>query len=202
MRVLVTAFEPYGEWPVNASHLCLQQLVQAMQDEPLPSTLEVVLRTYPVEFSGIRQRLWGDLQEGIDVALLMGQSPGAASVQLESIALNVGHEPKAYHQAPLVLEPAGPVAYRSELPLCDWADRLRTLGIPARVSYHAGTYLCNASLYYALHYAALHNSKLQATFLHLPFDLSQTLTTSKDTPSLPSAISAHTVHYLLKRLAG
>ena len=200
MRVLVTAFEPYGDWSANASHLCLQQLEKALQDEPLPATLEVITRTYPVEFSGMRDRLWADLQQNVDVALLMGQSPGSASVQLETIALNVGHEPQAYHQEPLVLEPNGPIAYRSALPLCDWAASLRTLNIPARVSYHAGTYLCNASLYWTLHYAVLHNSALQATFLHLPFDLSQTLSTSKDTPTLPSSISARAVHYLLKQL--
>ena len=69
----------------------------------------------------------------------------------------------------------GPLAYRSQLPLASWAQQLRSAGIPAQVSFHAGTYLCNALLYLSLHLAQRRGLRTQAAFIlssarHVPGD--------------------------------
>ncbi len=100
---------------------------------------------------------------------------------------------------PLDLE--GPVAYRSALPLGQWATQLREAGIPAEVSYHAGTYLCNATLYWSHLCAERMGLRTRSAFVHLPLDLSQTVGLTRATPALPTALSAAAVRRILSELA-
>lgn len=123
-------------------------MVELLRDRPHSPQPQIVTRRCPVDFAQVKQRLEHDLwSDDFDYAIHLGQAPGSSRIRLESIGVNVGgtsHEsPDGFR--PLV--PHGPVAYRSELPLPAWAKSLRQAGIPAQVSYHAGTYLCNALLY-------------------------------------------------------
>jgi len=147
-RVLLTAFEPYGPWTENAGWVLLQHLVQQLPSEP-----KVTTRLYPVDLATLRTRLSSDLRSHYDVALLLGQSPGSARFALESIAVNVALSAGALPEEATQLAADGPVAYRSSLPLEDWSRALRCQGIPATVSHHAGTYLCNAAFYLAHYFA-------------------------------------------------
>jgi pyroglutamyl-peptidase len=79
---------------------------------------------------------------------------------------------------------------------------LRKAGIPAAVSHHAGTYLCNAALYLTHHYAAQHGYKTRAAFIHLPLDMTQAALEPHGAPSLPAAVSAQGVGLILGRLGG
>jgi pyroglutamyl-peptidase len=94
----------------------------------------------------------------------------------------------------------GPVAYRAELPLADWAVKLRRAGIPAQVSYHAGTYLCNATLYWSQYLAERMALATESAFIHVPLDVSQVVNEPHGAASLPSVISAHAVRLILEEL--
>jgi pyroglutamyl-peptidase len=196
-RVLLTAFEPYGSWPDNSSLRCLAELTRSLEREPLAG-LSLATRIYPVDFPQVRLRLAEDLAVGIDVAIHLGQSPGATAILLEEVAVNLGSTPGEASCRPL--EGDAPLAYRSDLPLDDWAARLRQAGIPARVSYHAGTYLCNAALFWSLHLSAKNGWPTRSVFVHLPFDLPQAIAQPKDVPALPSAVTAVAVRCLLEWL--
>jgi pyroglutamyl-peptidase len=95
----------------------------------------------------------------------------------------------------------GPEAFRSGLPLGGWAVRLRESGIPAEISYHAGTYLCNATLYFSSYIAERLALKTKAAFVHLPLDLSQTASQVQGMASLPAATSAAGLRLILEDLA-
>jgi pyroglutamyl-peptidase len=194
-RVLLTAFEPYDRWSENASWLALMRVTAE-----LPSSVALTTRRYPVDFLAVRRRIAEDLAGGFDYAIHLGQHPRSAAVQLEAIAVNVGCDrPTPDTSNPL--EPDGPVAYRSSLPLSEWAAMLRSAGIPARVSHHAGTYLCNAALYWSCHLAAELRLPTRSAFLHLPLDTSQILAESGDVPSLPVELSAAAVRLILDSLS-
>jgi pyroglutamyl-peptidase len=194
-RVLITAFGPYRQWKENASWLALIELTR-----DLPSFPEIVTRLYPVDFDVVRQRLQQDLSSGFEYALHLGQAPGASSIQLEAIGINVkGASASDVHQ-PLPLIEEGPPAYRSDLPLGQWAAVLRDEGIPARVSYHAGTYLCNATLYLTHHLCQLHNWQTRATFIHLPLTAAQAISAEEETPSLPSSTAAWAIRLILEQI--
>src|SRR5690606_9152325 len=86
--ILLTAFEPYDDWAANASWLALVEFTRL-----LPPEVELVTRKYPVDFSKTRQVIEEDLLAlRPPLAIHLGQAPGAASIALEAIALNVrGH---------------------------------------------------------------------------------------------------------------
>ncbi len=193
--VLITAFEPYDRWKTNASWLALIQMTQNLPEQP-----EITTRLYPVDFAIMKQRLAEDMQGGYDFALHLGQAPGSGRIALEAIGLNVGGSSSqtADQFRPIVED--GPVAYRSALPLAEWSVKLRRAGIPAHVSYHAGTFLCNATLYYSCYLADQLGLATQSAFVHLPLDLSQTTGQLSDMASLPAAVSAAALHMILEDL--
>ena len=195
-RVLITAFEPYDRWPENSSWLTLVELTKS-----LPAAPQVTTRRYPVDFGAVKERLAQDLSAEYDVALHLGQSPGSSRVHLESVGLNVGGRSQQLPDEFQPLVDDGPAAYRSTLPLAEWANKLRTAGIPAQISYHAGTFLCNAMLYLTHHFAARQRLRTRATFIHLPLAPCQVLGERPDVPSLPVPAMAAAVGLILQELA-
>lgn len=195
--VLITAFEPYDRWDANSSWLALVELTKDLPSEP-----RVVTRRYPVDFAAVRERLAEDLAADYDYALHLGQSPGLARVHLEAFGLNIGGTSQQLAEEFQPLLPDGPAAYRSDLPLAGWAAKLRGAGIPAQVSYHAGTYLCNATLYLTHHLCRQRGWKTQAAFIHLPLATEQSVRERPDIASLPSAIVAQALRLILEELRG
>lgn len=155
-RILLTAFEPYHEWTENSSWLALMELTRWFD-----SRGQVVTRRYPADLVEMTHRLGEDLTAGYDYAIHLGQAPGTAAIKLETIALNAIDA-----ENPLVA--GAPVAYRTALPMARWAQRLSAEGIPAIVSHHAGTHLCNALSYFSLHLTEQRGLPTRCGFLHLP----------------------------------
>ncbi len=166
----------------------------------LPKSPEITTRLYPVDFAVVHERLEQDLQAGYDFALHLGQAPGASCIQLEAIGINVSATTATDPEQPRPLIPDGPVAYQSVLPLAHWAGLLRNAGIPARVSYHAGTYLCNATLYLTHYLCQRRGLNTQATFVHLPLTCSQALVSDRALPSVPSIVAADALRLILSQL--
>jgi len=195
LQILVTTFEPYDGWPDNASWLALVELTK-----DLPSSARIVTRRYPVDFQVARERLERDLQEDYDYALHVGQAPGSASIRLEAIGINVGGRSEQNPETFQPLVPDGPIGYRTDLPLAEWVLSLRKAGIPATVSYHAGTYLCNATLYLAHHFVRQHQLRTKMTFVHLPLDTSQSAKGPRELAALPASMSATALRLIIEDL--
>ncbi len=195
-RVLITAFGPYSQWLENSSWLALVELTRH-----LPSAPEITTRLYPVDLAVVTERLAQDLP-GQDYAIHLGQAPGTTCVQFEAIGINVGATSIHDLNQPQPLVPEGPVAYQSQLPLAAWAGLLRDAGIPARVSYHAGTYLCNATLYLTHFLCERHGWGTRATFVHLPLTVSQAIHTEngEQLPAMPSTTAADALRLILEEL--
>lgn len=196
MRLLITAFDPYDIWTENSSWLALVEFTRQ-----LPSDIKVVTRRYPVDFQALRERLTRDLKENYDFALHLGQAPGAAAIRLEAIGINVGGSSQELPDQHRALVADGPVAYRSALPLADWAALIREAGIPAMVSYHAGTFLCNATLYLSHYLAEQHGLRTQSAFVHLPLTRSQTACSHKELPGLAVQELAAALRLIVQQLA-
>jgi pyroglutamyl-peptidase len=193
-RVLITAFEPYDRWKANASWLALVELTKNLPAQP-----ELTTRLYPVDYDEVRKRLESDLAEGYDVALHLGQAPGSAAVQLEAVGINVAQQGTP-DGLPRPLVEGGPVAYQTSLPLARWTALLQAEGIPAQVSFHAGTYLCNAALYLSHHIAQTTRQPTRAAFLHLPLAPAQVAQDRPPMPSLPSELCAAAIRLILTSL--
>jgi pyroglutamyl-peptidase len=193
-RILVTAFAPFGTWRENGSELCLQQLLPLLRDQ-----YDVTSRVYPVEFHAARPLLESDLLKDFDLAIHLGQAQNTSRIRLEAVGLNVGSVPGRGESEMFGLVANGPAAYQTDLPLAMWAEILRAAGIPAYVSYHAGTYLCNATLYWAHHFLALNRAlRTQVCFIHVPLDISQVAGLPADYLTLPASLTASAVARLVE----
>ncbi|MFV1965694.1 MAG: pyroglutamyl-peptidase I [Pirellulaceae bacterium] len=193
--IFVTAFEPYDRWTENSSWLTLVEFTKQVERDA-----QITTRLYPVDFEAVRHRLDMDLDADYDFALHLGQLPGAAGIHLESIAVNVGSDS---HGAPGDFDPLvqdGPVAYRSELPLGPWAEMLRKAGIPTTLSYHAGTLLCNATMYLAHYHVEKKGFRTQTTFIHVPLDTGQAAREKKEMPTLPASVCAGALRMIVMEL--
>lgn len=191
-RILLTAFRPFDQWSENASWLALQAV---MRD--LPADADVTTRLYPVDYEEVRTRLEADLSTPYDVVLHLGQASGASSVRLEQFALNAARHRGASRYEVHALEEGAPAAYRSRLPLGEWAARLQTEGVPTELSLHAGDYLCNAAMYWSHYLIEAAGREPQVAFIHLPLDLSQAAQADRETPSLPVEISALAIRQIV-----
>ena len=192
MRVLLTAFEPYDSWDLNSSW---EALVTFLHHRGLPSG--VITRRYPVDLVELQRRLEKDLATGFDAVLHLGQAPGISRVQLEAIAVNVAGMTEATGDFFGPLVPNAPVAYRTTFPLDQWNLELRSSGIPSSVSFHAGTYLCNAALFLTHHWHAVHRRACSIGFVHLPLTPEQVLRSRRDLPSMPREQSAEAIGRLV-----
>jgi pyroglutamyl-peptidase len=193
--VLITAFEPYDEWQDNSSWLTLIELTKNLPDVP-----HITTRRYPVDFQQLRARLAKDLEDNYDFAIHLGQAPGCARIRFEAIGVNVAgpRDAKPEEYRPLVED--GPTAYRTALPLRIWTERLRRAGIPCEVSYHAGTFLCNAALYLSHYLAERQGRTTRSVFVHLPLDVTQTIDRTEEYPAVPRTTLATAIRLILDEL--
>ena len=192
MRVLLTAFEPYDVWEQNSSW---EALVTFLHHRGIPEG--VTTRRYPVDLVELQSRLEKDLSLGFDAILHLGQAPGISRVQMEAIALNVAGMTEAAGEFFGPLVPNGPVAYRTLFPLDHWNTELRSMGIPCSVSFHAGTYLCNAAMYLSHHWHAVRRRPCSIGFVHLPLTPEQILHSRRDLPSMPREQSSEAIDTIL-----
>lgn len=162
---LVTGFEPYGGMNLNPS----AEIARRM-DGAKVGGVSVVGRLLPVDIAKLDAALKDALADVDPVAvILLGLAPGETCIRLERVALNLADFPipdnagaKARDQ---VLDGQGDTALTSRLPLRTIEKRLLGMGIPTRLSESAGTYLCNASMYWALSWLP---RRVPCGFIHLP----------------------------------
>lgn len=195
MKILVTALEPYEPWNKNSSWESLVYLLSHHGVTP-----GVTTRRYPSRLRLLREKLAEDLNRGFDVVLHLGQLPGASQVLLECISLNVAGNTQLDDQILGILKESGPVAYRTQLPMERWAKNIRQAGIPAKASFHAGIYLCNAMMYLSQHWYAERNLPSQVGFIHLPLTLEQAYQDGNDLPGLKISDMAQAINIILKLL--
>lgn len=71
----------------------------------------------------------------------------------------------------------------STLEVRNIVENIKNAGIPAELSYTAGTFVCNDVLYSVLYYIKKNNLDIKAGFIHVPFILEQVID-KRNTPSM------------------
>lgn len=199
MKILVTGFEPFGGETRNPSEEVLKHLAK---EKPLGVSLIPLL--LPVSFSQSLRILlpWID-KEKPQAVICFGQAAGQSAVVLERIGINLqdaslkdndGEKPL---DTPCVKE--GPAAYFSTFPVREMVQGLQDAGIPAGVSYSAGTFVCNHLLYGVLHHINHTGTGIPAGFVHLPSLPEQVLKNPK-MPSMGLEMQVRAAYVLLSTL--
>ena len=154
-RVLVTGFEPFGTHEVNPSALIAEALGG------------VVL---PVSFA----RASGALRDAIDerdpeLVVCFGLSDGRSAISVERFAHNLDEADAVDNEGAggsgSAIDPDGPLALPSSLPVDAIVAALRAEEIPAAPSRDAGGYLCNHVFYVLM--GALEPGR-KGGFVHVP----------------------------------
>lgn len=153
--VLVTGFEPFGAHDVNPSQLLAEQLGG------------VVL---PVSYARAAEALRAALREREpELVLCFGLAETRTAISVERFAHNLDEASTADNDAApgsgAEIEPAGPLAVRSTLPVDEIVVSLRERGLPAEVSRDAGGYLCNHVFYVLLRTL---DAGSRGGFVHVP----------------------------------
>ena len=170
---LVTGFEPYGGRGTNPA----SEVARAL-DGARASGMPVVARTLPVSFVRLRSRI-AELLRELDPAVVisLGLWPGEPMIRIERLAVNVADFEIADNEGTLLVDRPvgdnGPAAYPATLPIRRIEGALLDVGIPARLSSTAGTFLCNACLYSFLEESAAAPHAALCGFMHLPYLPSQ-----------------------------
>lgn len=165
--ILVTGFDPFGKEKMNPS----EWVVRKLRDDEISGVklLRVIL---PTEFRKAEMAVLDLLRKyRPDGALALGLASQRAGVALEALALNLDHSEIAdnagEYRTHRKIEPRGPWVLEGSLPLPRLIRALSRSGIPASVSYHAGTYVCNHVFYVMMH-ALGRRPRIPAGFVHLP----------------------------------
>lgn len=166
--VLLTGFEPFGGDADNPSGDAVRLVADGWEG---PGRL--VTAVLPVTFGGAAQQLRDLVDEHRpDVVIATGLAGGRSNVGVERVAVNLidaripdndGQQPV---DAPSV--EGAPAAHFATLPVKTIVRRIGDAGIPAEVSYSAGTFVCNHVFFTALEAAA---SGTRAGFIHVPWSV-------------------------------
>ena len=148
MTILITGFEPFGGDPMNPSWEAVNLLPDHVGDSRIRKL------QLPVVFGQCGERLLQAVEKiRPDVVVCCGVAKGRTEVTPELLAVNwrmgaiADNAGVAY--AGEKIDPSGPDAIMTELPVGRMVGDVRAAGLPARLSLSAGAYVCN-DLYYAV----------------------------------------------------
>lgn len=165
-KLLITGFDPFGGGHINPAWEAVSGLPPQIGEYSL-AKLQV-----PTVFGAAAEMVLKEARSlRPDAILCVGQAGGRKAVTPEMVAINLRHASipdNAGNQPqdePVLLD--APAAYFATLPVREMAKGIQAAGIPAEVSYSAGTFVCNDLIYTVLHEFAGTNTR--AAFLHVPY---------------------------------
>ncbi len=173
MKILVTAFEPFGGDRLNSAQETLKMIPDQIENADITKLILPVV--FGKSLNVLKEAL---LRENPDAVLCLGQAGGRKSLTPERIAINISDSKSpdndGYQPVDQLIFSDGPDAYFSSLPVRKIAAAIQDAGIPAEISNSAGTYVCNHIMYGLLYFLAHEFSSVKGGFIHLPYLTEQT----------------------------
>lgn len=165
-RILFTGFERFGSDDANPT-----EALASVLDGLSIGSCTVISAKLPVRIRSMPTTLRKLIDETKPHAILLsGLWPGEPVIRLERLAINFAEFGIPDNDGQLLSEKVsgnGQDAVRCTWPAERIEQALLSNGIPARLSEHAGTFLCNAALYTALIYCG--GKDLPIGFMHVPY---------------------------------
>ena len=183
MKILLTAFEPFGGDTINPALEAVRLVPERVGD------VEVIKLTVPTVFYKSIDVVTAAIgAQRPDAVLCIGQAGGRAELTPERVAINLDdarirdNEDAQPIDRPIV--PEGAAAYFSTLPIKAMVRAIRDAGIPASVSNTAGTFVCNHLMYGLLYTLEKQYPGVRGGFMHVPFAPEQAARRGVPTPSM------------------
>lgn len=183
MKLLLTAFDPFGGSPINPALEAVKLVANQIGD------VQIVKLEVPTVFGKSIDTVAAAIEkEKPDAVLCIGQAGGRYDLTPERVAINLddaripdneGNQPI---DVPIFQD--GAPAYFATLPIKAMVAKIREAGLPASVSNTAGTFVCNHLMYGVLYTLAKHYPGVKGGFMHVPFVPSQTVNRPTPAPSM------------------
>ncbi|MBS3782404.1 MAG: pyroglutamyl-peptidase I [Candidatus Thermoplasmatota archaeon] len=183
-KLLITGFDAFGGESVNpASEVVLELDGLEIND------CRIIAREIPTIYGKSPKKVKAMIDEvDPDGVLHIGQASGTHGIRVERIALNIndariedneGNQPK---DETIVKD--GPLAYRITLPTKEIVEAVKDDGIPAFLSYSAGTFVCNHVIYNTAHHVNKNDLPIDYGFIHVPYLPEQAVDKNSNPPSM------------------
>ena len=183
MRILFTGFDPFGGEKMNPAFEAVKLL---------PDTIagaEVIKVEIPTVFNkGPEVMLEAVKKYEPDYVICVGQAGGRQTFTPEFVGINYQDarikDNSGAQPIDVKIVEDGADAYFTLLPVRSIVQELKSRGIPASISYTAGTFVCNDVMYRLLHYINTTGSKIIGGFIHVPYACEQAVNLPATTPSM------------------
>lgn len=182
MKILLTAFEPFGGEALNPAQEAVKKVKANI------AGAEIVKIDVPVVFDKAGQVVYEAMKkENPDVVFCIGQAGGRIGLTPERVAVNMQDARIADNDGQQPFDKKcfedGENAYFTTLPVKKMVENIKKAGVPASVSYTAGTFVCNDLMYAVLYHCQREFPNTIGGFMHVPFLHDQVLS-KPNTPSL------------------
>jgi pyroglutamyl-peptidase len=197
--ILLTGFEPFGGSDINPS-------IEACKphDGKVINGVKVKVVQIPLRYDEVKPSLIQAIKETKPDAIICTGQSRSSTINLERVAINVADARLPYNcgtqPVDRPIEPDGPVAYFSTLPLRKLLAALIEVKIPTVISNSAGTFGCNHIFYELMHYLAENQMNIPAGFIHVPSLPEQIM--GENQPSMSLCLIIEALGIVLNTLSG
>ena len=200
MKLLLTAFDPFGGSPINPALEAVKLVADSV------SGVEIVKLEVPTVFGkSIATVSEAIAREKPDAVLCIGQAGGRYDLTPERVAINIDDARIPANEGNQPIDtpvfPDGAPAYFATLPIKAMVAKIREAGLPASVSNTAGTFVCNHLMYGVLYTLAKHYPGVKGGFMHVPFVPSQTVNRPTPAPSMAQGDIARGIEAAIAAIA-
>lgn len=199
MRILLTGFDPFGGEAVNPAWEAVKLVPDTI------SNAQLIKLEIPTVFKKGPQAIFEKIEEvNPDVVLSIGQAGGRSAITVEFVGINWadGRIPDNEGNRPIgeKIFADGETAYFSTLPVKAMFSEIKKQGIPAFLSYTAGTYVCNDVLYSVCYYIEKQNKNIRSGFIHVPFASNQVIDKANGTASMDIRVIAKAIESAIEAI--
>ncbi len=168
MKILLTAFEPFGGEKINPAQEAVRLVAGRI------AGTEIIKCTVPTVFG----KAINVVTEAIrfirpQAVVCVGQAGGRTAITPERVAINMEDasipDNAGYAPVDKPVIPGAPAAYFATLPIKAMVKAIKDLGLPAAVSNTAGTFVCNHLMYGVMHLIQNEFPGTLGGFIHVPY---------------------------------
>ncbi len=199
MKILITGFQPFGGATINPAYEAIKLLPDTIEGA------EIIKLEVPVVFEEDAKVLEeAMIKHRPNVTICVGQAGGRSSICVEKVAINLmearipDNAGKQPFDQPVCTD--GENAYFTNLPVKAMVKNIQEKGIPAKISYTAGTYVCNDIMYRLLYLIEKKYPKMKGGFIHVPYLSEQVVTLPDLTPSMSTKTITDALYYAIESI--
>jgi len=183
MKLLLTAFDPFGGDSINPSLEAVKLVSDHIGD------FEIIKLEVPTVFKKSVETVKEEIEKvEPDVVLCIGQAGGRFDITPERVAINIDDarikDNEGNQPIDVKIFEDGEPAYFATIPVKAMVDYVRKAGLPASVSNTAGTFVCNHLMYGVLYTLAKEGKGRKGGFVHVPFIPSQVVNRPTPAPAM------------------